>query len=48
MRAPAKLEGDGFVDDFQGTHFEWKAAQPSGGSSSSGSSHNSSGGGYDY
>jgi predicted lipoprotein with Yx(FWY)xxD motif len=43
-----KLEGDGFVDDFQGTHFEWKAAQPSGGSSSSGSSHNSSGGGYDY
>jgi predicted lipoprotein with Yx(FWY)xxD motif len=25
-----QLEGDGFVDDFQGTHFEWQAATTSG------------------
>jgi predicted lipoprotein with Yx(FWY)xxD motif len=25
---PGQLEGDGFVDDFQGTHFEWEAARP--------------------
>jgi predicted lipoprotein with Yx(FWY)xxD motif len=43
-----KLEGDGFVDDFQGTHFEWKAARTSGGSQSSGSSGNRPGGGYGY
>jgi predicted lipoprotein with Yx(FWY)xxD motif len=46
-----KLEGDGFVDDFQGTHFEWEAARTSGGSPSSGSgtpSDNDSGGGYGY
>jgi predicted lipoprotein with Yx(FWY)xxD motif len=46
-----KLEGDGFVDDFQGTHFEWKAVRASGGSQSSGSSGQSddtSGGGYGY
>ena len=23
---PRQLDGDGFVDDFQGTHFEWAAA----------------------
>ena len=23
---PGQLDGDGFVDDFQGTHFEWVAA----------------------
>jgi predicted lipoprotein with Yx(FWY)xxD motif len=23
---PGQLEGDGFVDDFDGTHFEWEAA----------------------
>ena len=23
---PGRLDGDGFVDDFQGTHFEWAAA----------------------
>ena len=28
-----KLQGDGFADDFQGTHFEWMAARTSGGSS---------------
>jgi predicted lipoprotein with Yx(FWY)xxD motif len=25
---PGQLEGDGFVDDFQGTTFEWEAARP--------------------
>jgi predicted lipoprotein with Yx(FWY)xxD motif len=34
---PGKLDGDGFTDDFQGTHFEWAAATTGGGSSSSGS-----------
>jgi predicted lipoprotein with Yx(FWY)xxD motif len=29
-----QLEGDGFVDDFQGTHFEWAAAFTGGGSGS--------------
>ena len=46
-----KLEGDGFVDDFQGTHFKWEAARTGGGSPSSGSSSpsdNGSGGGYGY
>jgi predicted lipoprotein with Yx(FWY)xxD motif len=46
-----KLEGDGFVDDFQGTHFKWEAARTSGGSRSSGSSgqsDNSPDGGYGY
>ena len=27
-----KLGGDGFADDFQGTHFQWMAARTSGGS----------------
>jgi predicted lipoprotein with Yx(FWY)xxD motif len=31
-----KLEGDGFVDDFQGTHFEWAAATTGAGAGSSG------------
>jgi predicted lipoprotein with Yx(FWY)xxD motif len=44
-----KLEGDGFVDDFQGTQFEWKAARTSGGSTSSDSgSPSRSGNGYGY
>jgi predicted lipoprotein with Yx(FWY)xxD motif len=46
-----KLEGDGFVDEFQGTHFEWEAARTRGGSPSSGSaapSDDSAGGGYGY
>jgi predicted lipoprotein with Yx(FWY)xxD motif len=34
---PGKLDGDGFVDDFEGTHFEWAAATTSGGSGSAGS-----------
>jgi predicted lipoprotein with Yx(FWY)xxD motif len=32
---PGQLDGNGFVDDFQGTHFEWKAATTDGGSGSS-------------
>jgi predicted lipoprotein with Yx(FWY)xxD motif len=46
-----QLEGDGFVDDFQGTHFEWEAAQTRGGSRSPRSSSPSDdgpGGGYGY
>ena len=44
-----QLEGDGFVDDFQGTHFEWEAARLSGSSGSSGGNTPSDGrGGYDY
>jgi predicted lipoprotein with Yx(FWY)xxD motif len=30
-----QLEGDGFVDDFQGTHFEWAAATTSAGAAPS-------------
>lgn len=30
---PGQLDGDGFVDDFQGTHFEWEAATTGGGGS---------------
>jgi predicted lipoprotein with Yx(FWY)xxD motif len=40
-----KLRGDGFTDDFQGTHFERQAARTSGSSAPAG---NSSGGGYGY
>ena len=41
---PGQLDGDGFVDDFAGTHFEWEAAKTGGGSGSpsSNSSSNSS------
>ena len=31
-----KLDGDGFVDDFRGTRFEWSAARTDGGSSTPG------------
>ena len=31
-----KLDGDGFADDFRGTHFEWSAARTDGGSSTPG------------
>jgi predicted lipoprotein with Yx(FWY)xxD motif len=34
---PGQLDGDGFVDDFEGTHFEWAVATTSGGSGSAGS-----------
>jgi predicted lipoprotein with Yx(FWY)xxD motif len=34
---PGELDGDGFVDDFEGTHFEWAAATTGAGSGSSGS-----------
>jgi predicted lipoprotein with Yx(FWY)xxD motif len=39
-----QLKGDGFTDDFQGTHFEWSAATSGGGSGGSNSSNDSSGG----
>jgi predicted lipoprotein with Yx(FWY)xxD motif len=35
---PGQLEGDGFVDDFDGTHFEWEAAVTDGQAGSAGSS----------
>jgi predicted lipoprotein with Yx(FWY)xxD motif len=38
-----KLDGDGFTDDFQGTHFEWAAATTSGGGSGSANSNDSGG-----
>jgi predicted lipoprotein with Yx(FWY)xxD motif len=34
---PGQLDGDGFVDDFEGTHFEWAAATTNAGSGSAGS-----------
>jgi predicted lipoprotein with Yx(FWY)xxD motif len=34
---PGQLEGDGFVDDFEGTHFEWEAATTGSGSEPTGS-----------
>jgi predicted lipoprotein with Yx(FWY)xxD motif len=37
-----QLKGDGFVDDFEGTHFEWAAATTGAGSASSGSNRSSS------
>jgi predicted lipoprotein with Yx(FWY)xxD motif len=49
--AAGELEGDGFVDDFQGTRFEWEAARADGRSGSSGSdapSDSPGGGGYGY
>jgi len=42
------LDGDGFVDEFQGTRFEWEAARTSGGSPSSGSSGDDPRDGYGY
>lgn len=45
-----ELEGDGFVDAFQGTRFEWNAARADGGSGSAGSNapSDSPAGGYGY
>jgi predicted lipoprotein with Yx(FWY)xxD motif len=47
-----ELTGDGFTDDFQGTHFEWSAAQASGAvnppADSDSDSDDDTGGGYDY
>ena len=43
-----KLDGDGFADDFKGTHFEWKAARASGSSGSSPPGDDSPGGSYGY
>ena len=43
-----KLDGDGFADDFQGTHFEWKAARTSGSSGPGSPSDGSPSGSYGY
>jgi predicted lipoprotein with Yx(FWY)xxD motif len=40
-----ELTGDGFTDDFQGTHFEWQAARTEGDSGTGG---RGGGGGYGY
>ena len=45
---PGKLDGDGFADDFQGTHFDWKAARTSGPSGSDSPSDGSPSGAYGY
>jgi predicted lipoprotein with Yx(FWY)xxD motif len=37
-----QLKGNGFTDDFQGTHFKWAAATTAGGGSGSGGSKSSS------
>jgi predicted lipoprotein with Yx(FWY)xxD motif len=34
---PGQLDGDGFVDDFEGTHFEWEAVVTDGGAGPAGS-----------
>jgi predicted lipoprotein with Yx(FWY)xxD motif len=44
---PGDLTGDGFTDDFQGTHFEWQAAQAEG-SADATPAPDDSGGGYGY
>jgi predicted lipoprotein with Yx(FWY)xxD motif len=43
---PGQLDGDGFVDDFEGNHFEWEAATTGGGSGSGGSNAPSGGSPY--
>jgi predicted lipoprotein with Yx(FWY)xxD motif len=51
---PGEMQGDGFTDDFQGTHFEWSAAvtdgstPTSGGGSSGSGGYGGGGGGYGY
>ena len=37
QEGPGRLDGDGLVDDFDGTHFEWAAASTGAGSGSAGS-----------
>jgi predicted lipoprotein with Yx(FWY)xxD motif len=43
---PGELTGDGFTDDFQGTHFEWQVAQADSGTDTPPAP--DSGGGYGY
>jgi predicted lipoprotein with Yx(FWY)xxD motif len=47
QEAPGKLTGNGFADDFSGTHFEWAAAGTDGATASSGGS-GGSGANYPY
>jgi predicted lipoprotein with Yx(FWY)xxD motif len=46
QEGPGQLKGDGFVDDFGGTHFTWQAAMTGGGSGSGGSQPANSGSRY--
>ena len=43
-----QLDGDGFVDDFQGTHFEWAAATAAGAAGSGSSAPDASSGSSPY
>jgi hypothetical protein len=43
-----KLQGDGFTDDFRGTHFLWQAARTSGSNTPSSGPSKPSGGGLGY
>jgi predicted lipoprotein with Yx(FWY)xxD motif len=43
---PGRLDGDGFVDDFEGTRFEWAAASTGSGSASGGSDGGTDGSGF--
>ena len=46
QEGPGELSGDGFVDDFNGTHFEWSAATTDAQSTPSRSSSSGYGSGY--
>jgi predicted lipoprotein with Yx(FWY)xxD motif len=43
---PGQLDGDGFVDDFEGTRFDWAAASTGSGSASGGSNGPTDSAGY--
>jgi predicted lipoprotein with Yx(FWY)xxD motif len=43
---PGQLDGEGFLDDFDGTHFEWAAASTGAGSGAVGSEDSSDGSPY--
>ena len=45
---PGELMGDGFVDDFQGTHFVWEVAAVDGGGGASGEGGPADTGGFGY
>jgi predicted lipoprotein with Yx(FWY)xxD motif len=45
---PGEVTGDGFEDDFDGTHFVWHVVTPSGASSGGDSSSSGGGSGYSY
>jgi predicted lipoprotein with Yx(FWY)xxD motif len=45
---PGELMGDGFVDDFQGTHFVWEAAAVDGSAGAAGNGGPADSGGFGY